>query len=84
MNENDRLVSRVDRGYYLWDHCFVDIIIKAGIDPPPAKQITYRKLKNIDLSNFNVDVLHEINEFRFIPLDQRVDHYNNTLKEILD
>ena len=34
------LVSRVDQGNYLSDHCFVDIIIKAGIDPPPAKQIT--------------------------------------------
>ena len=67
---NDRLVSRVDWGHYLLDHCFVDIIIKAGIDPPPVKQITYRKLKNIDLSNFNIDILHEINEFGTIPLDQ--------------
>ena len=81
---NDRLVSRVDRGHYLSDHCFVDMIIKAGIDPPPAKQITYRKLKNIDLSNFNIDVLHEVNELGTMPLDQQVDHYNNTLKEILD
>ena len=47
-------------------------------------RLPYRKLKNIDLSNFNADVLHEINEFRTIPLDQWVDHYNNTLKEILD
>ena len=84
MDGNDRLVSRVDRGHFLSDHCFVDMIIKAGIDPPPAKQITYRKLKNINLSNFNIDVLHEINEFGTMPLDQRVDHYNNTLKEILD
>ena len=67
---NDRLVLRVDWHHYLSDHCFVDMIIKAGIDPPPAKQITYRKLKNINLSNFNIDVLHEINKFRTMPLDQ--------------
>ena len=51
MDGNNRFVLRVDWGHYLLDHCFVDMIIKAGIDPPPAKQITYRKLKNIDLSN---------------------------------
>ena len=84
MDRNDRLVSRVDWGHYLLDHCFVDMIMKAGIDPPPAKQITYRKLKNINLSNFNIDILHEINEFGTMPLDQWVDYYNNTLKEILD
>ena len=70
MDGNDRLGSRVGLGHYLSDNCFVDMIIKAGIDPPPAKQITYRKLKNIDITNFNIDVLHEINEFGTMPLDQ--------------
>ena len=78
------LCQGVDQGHYLLDHCFVDMIIKAGIDPPPAKQITYTKLKIISLSNFNIDVLHEFNQFGTMPLDQQVDHYSNTLKEILD
>ena len=65
MDRNNRLVSRVDWGHYLLDHCFVDMIIKAGIDPPPAKTDYLQKnSKNIDLSNFNIDILHEINEFR--------------------
>ena len=79
------VVSEIDVSNYISDHAFVHCKLSHPVVPLQVKQITYRKLKNIDLTVF-LDDLGKSNLFSQASegLEDLVSQYNKTLVDLLN
>lgn len=73
------------QGNSICDHFAVSFNIHIAKPPPQHKQITYRKLRDIDMSSFISDISnHPDLQNLDADLEDLVDTYNTTLQSVLD
>ena len=53
---NDNIIESSTPGRLFWDHNIVYLNLTTFKQPNTIKEITYRKLKNINMTNFNKDM----------------------------
>ena len=71
--------------YLFSDHITVLCDLKLGKAPPKVKQVSYRKIKDIDKEKLRVDLLvSELCQNTPDTLDELVNSYNTTLAQALD
>ena len=78
------IIHEVKKGHLLADHNFVLAYAEVLRSPLPTKSVSFRKLKQIDHSAFDSDIRSLLHTDQEESLAGKVDHYNNTLKKILN
>ena len=81
-DKNSSLISHPRRGHMLSDHHFIRADLQIITQPPPLKNIKYRKLKSISPSNFEAN-LRSIN-LSGNTLSKHIESYNSNLVRVLD
>ena len=81
-DKNSSLISHPRRGHMLSDHHFIHADLQIITQPPPLKNIKYKKLKSISPSNFEAD-LRSIN-LSGNTLSECIESYNSNLVRVLD
>ena len=75
--------SKTLQGHFLLDHAFIHHTLKVEQDPSPTHTVNYHKMKNINKTNFKLD-LANISMDKTLDLHHLVEVYNQKLAEILD
>ena len=83
---NDNIIESSTPGRLFPDHNIVYFNLTTFKQPNNIKEITYRKLKSINMTNFNKDVeLHlTLHYSDMLSLSEKIQLYRNTLRVILD
>ena len=74
----------VKKGHLLGDHNFVLAYAEVLRPPLPTKSVSFGKLKQIDHNTFDSEIRSLLHTAQEESLTGKVDHYNNTLKKILN
>jgi hypothetical protein len=78
-------ISEPTESWYISDHCFVDANL--GLKKPvhQIKEVTFRKIRNIDQSSFTDDLTSIVNDLSEIEnIEVLTDEYNKRLAKCLD
>ena len=83
---NDNFIESSTPGRLFSDHNIVYFNITTFKQPNTIKEITYRKLKNINMTNFNKDVELHLNTHYSdkLSLTEKIQLYRNTLRVTFD
>ena len=82
-NSDNIIKGRPISDRFISDHCFVLCSLSAPRPSPIVKQISFRKLKTLDLTAFKDDIARS-DLFNDVDPEKLVDLYNNTLCLLLD
>ena len=82
----DKFIESSRPGRLFFDHNMVYFNLTTPRQSNKTKEITYRKLKNINIVNFSKDVESHLTTIHTdsLPLDGKIRLYRGTLEEILD
>ena len=79
------IIKSVSQGEFFSDHCFINALLHLDCPTPKPKTVSYRKLKGINTTEFNKDI---IDAFLFwdppSSLSDHVQSYNMILSDVLD
>ena len=83
---NDNIIECSTPGRLFSDHNIVYFNLTTLKQPNTIKEITYRKLKNINMTNFNKDMeLHLTTQYSdMLCLSEKIQLYRNTFRVTLD
>ena len=79
------IIKSVSQGEFFSDHCFINALLHLDHPTPKPKTVSYRKLKGINTTEFNKDIM---DAFLFwdqpSSLSNHVQSYNMILSDALD
>ena len=87
ITDNTIIIKSTMPGYFFSDHQFIEATLHLKRPDPPLKQITYRKIKAINQSEFHNKLASAALDLIYDPstrLSEVVTTYNTTLNTVLD
>ena len=83
ITSSHRCIKSIEQGHFLSDHCFIDVTLHLSRTEPLKKQIKFCKLKNINSTQFHMDLMDCL-EDQLEQLDNQVEQYNTKLCKVRD
>ena len=82
---DDIIIHPIEARSFISDHCFIYAKTTFKSHPPKEKQITFRRLKAINLPEFKSDIeISELNDFGNKTVHEKAATYDRVLTDILD
>ena len=84
-SSNDINVFSLESSYFISDHCFIECLLSIPGPNIMFKEVTYRKLKHIDVDRFRSDIASSaLSNSQWSSLESISQCYDETLLQILD